>query len=189
MRRRIGDLADFWLECIRQWESETEPTLTRSHRIDALLAEHDPRSMSAVEFRGARYDAGLAWLQFPVGFGELTFLDPLDDNPFNGRMVTAIAASADSMFWEEVSTARATARALVVREEPTLGARLAAAGSGGTARVREALAWWRRTHWTTNVYPAGTEIAVLVEDEDVGARQDRLDGGRDRHCVSPFQAC
>ena len=40
--RRVGDLADFWLECIRQWESETEPTLTRSHRIDALLASPGP---------------------------------------------------------------------------------------------------------------------------------------------------
>lgn len=40
--RRIGDLADFWLECIRQWESETEPTLTRSHRLDALLASPGP---------------------------------------------------------------------------------------------------------------------------------------------------
>jgi alkylation response protein AidB-like acyl-CoA dehydrogenase len=39
--------------------------------IDALIADHDPRSMSAAEFRGARYDAGLAWLQFPVGFGGL----------------------------------------------------------------------------------------------------------------------
>jgi tetratricopeptide (TPR) repeat protein len=40
--RRIGDLADFWLECIRQWESETEPHLTRSHRIDALLTKPGP---------------------------------------------------------------------------------------------------------------------------------------------------
>src|SRR5215213_2659041 len=39
--------------------------------IDALLAQHDPTSMSAVEFRGARYDAGLAWVHFPVGFGGL----------------------------------------------------------------------------------------------------------------------
>lgn len=37
--RRIGDLADFWLECIRQWESATEPALTSSHRIDTLLNE------------------------------------------------------------------------------------------------------------------------------------------------------
>jgi DNA-binding MarR family transcriptional regulator len=35
--RRIGDLADFWLECIRQWESVTEPTRVQSQRIDNLL--------------------------------------------------------------------------------------------------------------------------------------------------------
>jgi hypothetical protein len=35
--------------------------------------------------------------KFPAGFGELTFLDPVDDNPFNGRMVSQIALSADSM--------------------------------------------------------------------------------------------
>lgn len=40
--RRIGDLTDFWLECIRQWEAETEPQLTRSHRLDALLAKPGP---------------------------------------------------------------------------------------------------------------------------------------------------
>lgn len=40
--RRIGDLADFWLECIRQWESATEPALTSSCRIDALLNEPGP---------------------------------------------------------------------------------------------------------------------------------------------------
>ena len=39
--------------------------------IDEFLAEHDPSSMSDVEFRGARYDAGLAWVHFPVGFGGL----------------------------------------------------------------------------------------------------------------------
>ena len=35
--RRIGDLADFWLECIRQWEATTEPQLIQSPRIDSLL--------------------------------------------------------------------------------------------------------------------------------------------------------
>jgi alkylation response protein AidB-like acyl-CoA dehydrogenase len=39
--------------------------------IDRLLAEHDPHTMDAVAFRGARYDAGLAWVHFPVGFGGL----------------------------------------------------------------------------------------------------------------------
>jgi alkylation response protein AidB-like acyl-CoA dehydrogenase len=39
--------------------------------VDALLADHDPGTESDVEFRGARYDAGLAWVHFPVGFGGL----------------------------------------------------------------------------------------------------------------------
>ncbi len=39
--------------------------------IDKLLANHDPTSTTQVEFRGARYDAGLAWVQFGEGFGGL----------------------------------------------------------------------------------------------------------------------
>jgi alkylation response protein AidB-like acyl-CoA dehydrogenase len=39
--------------------------------LDALLAAHDPRQMDPVAFRGARYDAGLAWVHFPEGFGGL----------------------------------------------------------------------------------------------------------------------
>jgi alkylation response protein AidB-like acyl-CoA dehydrogenase len=36
-----------------------------------VLAGHDPATTSDVALRGARYDAGLAWVQFPVGFGGL----------------------------------------------------------------------------------------------------------------------
>jgi len=39
--------------------------------IDALLAQHDPSSMDDKEFRGLRYDHGLAWVHFPQGFGGL----------------------------------------------------------------------------------------------------------------------
>jgi alkylation response protein AidB-like acyl-CoA dehydrogenase len=39
--------------------------------IDAVLADHDPSTTPNVELRGARYDAGLAWVQFPEGFGGL----------------------------------------------------------------------------------------------------------------------
>jgi alkylation response protein AidB-like acyl-CoA dehydrogenase len=39
--------------------------------IDAFLAEHDVTSMEQFEYRGARYDAGLAWVHFPEGFGGL----------------------------------------------------------------------------------------------------------------------
>ena len=39
--------------------------------IASLLAAHDPKSTPNPVFRGARYDAGLAWVHFPVGFGGL----------------------------------------------------------------------------------------------------------------------
>ncbi|MFM7685285.1 MAG: acyl-CoA dehydrogenase family protein [Actinomycetota bacterium] len=39
--------------------------------LDQLLAEHPPASLTDTEFRGRRYDAGLAWVHFPVGFGGL----------------------------------------------------------------------------------------------------------------------
>ena len=40
-------------------------------RVGALLAEHDPTTTSEVEFLGAQYDAGLAWVHFEKGFGGL----------------------------------------------------------------------------------------------------------------------
>ena len=39
--------------------------------VEALLAAHDPAEESRVEFRGHQYDAGLAWVHHPVGFGGL----------------------------------------------------------------------------------------------------------------------
>ncbi|NND74109.1 MAG: acyl-CoA dehydrogenase [Ilumatobacter sp.] len=39
--------------------------------IDALLAEHDPAATDNVAFRGARFDAGLAWVHFAPGSGGL----------------------------------------------------------------------------------------------------------------------
>ena len=40
-------------------------------RVGALLDTHDPRTRGAQEFLGARFDAGLAWVHFPVGHGGL----------------------------------------------------------------------------------------------------------------------
>jgi alkylation response protein AidB-like acyl-CoA dehydrogenase len=37
--------------------------------IDQLLAEHDPKSTAVVDFLGAQFDLGLAWVQFPEGHG------------------------------------------------------------------------------------------------------------------------
>ena len=41
------------------------------HRVAALLAEHDPAEMANQDFNNARFDAGLAWVHFPVGLGGL----------------------------------------------------------------------------------------------------------------------
>ncbi|MEQ1874315.1 MAG: acyl-CoA dehydrogenase family protein [Ilumatobacteraceae bacterium] len=39
--------------------------------IETLLADHPPKGMDDREFRGYRYDAGLAWVHFAEGFGGL----------------------------------------------------------------------------------------------------------------------
>src|SRR6188472_3032479 len=39
--------------------------------VDELLAAHDPKATKAVEFLGAQFDAGLAWVHFPEGNGGL----------------------------------------------------------------------------------------------------------------------
>ncbi len=49
----------------------TDALATVDAAIDALLAEHDPTSMSTAEFRGHQYDAGLGIIHFPKGRGGL----------------------------------------------------------------------------------------------------------------------
>jgi alkylation response protein AidB-like acyl-CoA dehydrogenase len=40
-------------------------------RVQALIDEHDPATSDPREFLGAQYDAGLAWVHLPQGFGGL----------------------------------------------------------------------------------------------------------------------
>ena len=48
------------------------PTARARHAaIDTLLADHPPKAIDDREFRGHRYDAGLAWVHFAEGFGGL----------------------------------------------------------------------------------------------------------------------
>ena len=49
--------------------SDQAAEITR--RLEILLEEHDPATTDAVEFLGARFDAGLAWVWFPPGDGGL----------------------------------------------------------------------------------------------------------------------
>lgn len=50
----------------------TNPDAVRDdlrRRVEAVLAEHDPATTDAVTFHRARFDAGLAWVHFPIGLG------------------------------------------------------------------------------------------------------------------------
>src|SRR5919199_6836396 len=40
-------------------------------RVGDLLAAHDPATTPRLEFLRARFDAGLAWVHYPVGLGGL----------------------------------------------------------------------------------------------------------------------
>ncbi|WP_369794460.1 hypothetical protein [Kutzneria sp. 744] len=40
-------------------------------KVEQFLAEHPTEGADAVEWLGARFDAGLAWVHFPVGLGGL----------------------------------------------------------------------------------------------------------------------
>ena len=52
--------------------SAVDPETRRvDEAVDALLAEHDPATTDNIVFRGARFDAGLAWVHFPPGSGGL----------------------------------------------------------------------------------------------------------------------
>ena len=62
--------------------------------LDALIAEHDPTTTDPVAFRGARYDAGLAWVHFPKGFGGLG-LRPELNRVVEQRLRAAGAAPPD----------------------------------------------------------------------------------------------
>ena len=68
-----------------------DTTVAEVDRLVALLlATHDPALVSAVEFRGAQFDLGLAWIDFPVGQGGLG-LEPALQRVVHDRLATAHA--------------------------------------------------------------------------------------------------
>jgi alkylation response protein AidB-like acyl-CoA dehydrogenase len=72
-------------------EAGTEERLVLD-RVEALLAEHDPRSTRGRDFLGAQFDAGLAWVHFPEGHGGLG-LSPKLQKLANERLFAAGAPS------------------------------------------------------------------------------------------------
>jgi alkylation response protein AidB-like acyl-CoA dehydrogenase len=66
-----------------------------NERLEALLAEHDPKSTDAREFLGAQFDAGLAWVHFPEGYGGLG-VSPKLQRVVNERIA---AAGGPNSYW------------------------------------------------------------------------------------------
>ena len=63
-----------------------------SDLIDELLEKHPPKSTPEREFLGAQFDAGLAWVHFPEGFGGLG-ASPKLQRDINERLAEAGAPS------------------------------------------------------------------------------------------------
>lgn len=63
-----------------------------SELTDELLAKFPPKSVSVVEFLGAQFDMGLAWVHFPVGHGGLAA------NPKHQRVINEKLAAAGAPF-------------------------------------------------------------------------------------------
>lgn len=74
------------------------PSITDTTRLDealdALLAEFDPKKIDNITFRGARFDAGLAWVHFPTGHGGLDMRPDLNRH-VEERLRAAGAAPQD----------------------------------------------------------------------------------------------
>ena len=74
------------------------PSITDTTRLDealdALLAEFDPKKVDNITFRGARFDAGLAWVHFPTGHGGLDMRPDLNRH-VEERLRAAGAAAQD----------------------------------------------------------------------------------------------
>ena len=51
--------------------TQTDVADKLSEKVTTFLAEHDPVTTDRVEFLRARFDAGLAWVHFPIGRGGL----------------------------------------------------------------------------------------------------------------------
>ncbi len=67
--------------------------------IDKLLANHDPKVESYEEFRGHQYDAGLAWVHFPEGFGGMGLRPELQKTVEQRLRAAGAKALAPSQFF------------------------------------------------------------------------------------------
>jgi alkylation response protein AidB-like acyl-CoA dehydrogenase len=167
-----------------------QPALTAEDlrtRVAELLAANDPAGMEPLEFLQARFDAGLAWVHFPVGLGglgaprtlqsvvdtELAAARAPDNDPRRIGIGLGMAAPTILTFGTDEQKQRFL-RPLWTGEEiwcqlfsePGAGSDLAAAG---TRAVREGDVWVVNGQkvWTSGAHNARWAILVTRSDPDV----------------------
>jgi alkylation response protein AidB-like acyl-CoA dehydrogenase len=160
-------------------------------RVAGLLAEHDPTTTDRLEFLRARFDAGLAWVHFPVGLGGLGAPRALqavvdsglnaahapDNDPRRIGIGLGMAAPTILRFGTDEQKIRFL-RPLWTGEEvwcqlfsePGAGSDLAAAG---TRAVRDGDDWVVNGQkvWTSSAHTARWAILLARTDPDVPKHQ------------------
>ncbi|GLY71220.1 acyl-CoA dehydrogenase family protein [Amycolatopsis taiwanensis] len=156
-------------------------------RVAALLAAHDPAATDRLEFLRAQFDAGLAWVHYPVGLGgldaprelqsvvnaELAAAGAPDNNPRRIGIGLGMAAPTILRFGTPEQRKRFL-RPLWTGEEvwcqlfsePGAGSDLAALG---TRAVRDGDSWvvTGQKVWTSVAHIARFGILVTRTDPDV----------------------
>ena len=171
------------------------------NRVAELLAAHDPATMEPLEFLRARFDAGLAWVHFPVGLGglgmprslqsvvdtELAAARAPDNDPRRIAIGLGMAAPTILAFGTDEQKQRFI-RPLWTGEEiwcqlfsePGAGSDLAAAGTravreGGTSPTHPpSPATWvvnGQKVWTSSAHNARWAILVTRSNPDVPKHQ------------------
>lgn len=155
----------------------------------AFLAANDPAELSLPEFLRARYDAGLAWVHFPVGLGGLGLARELqsvvdaelagapDNDPRRIGIGLGMAAPTILAFGTDEQKQRLL-RPLWTGEEvwcqlfsePGAGSDLAAAGTRAVRADRDGVPGWLVTGqkvWTSSAHTARWAILLARTDPDV----------------------
>jgi alkylation response protein AidB-like acyl-CoA dehydrogenase len=171
-----------------------QPTVTADDlrdRVAELLAANDPATMEPLDFLRARFDAGLAWVHFPVGLGglaaprqlqsvvdsELLAAGAPDNDPRRIGIGLGMAAPTILAFGTEEQKQRFL-RPLWIGEEvwcqlfsePGAGSDLAALG---TRAVRDSDFWIVNGQkvWTSSAHNARWAILVTRSNPDVPKHQ------------------
>ncbi|MGH3452049.1 MAG: acyl-CoA dehydrogenase family protein [Haloechinothrix sp.] len=160
-------------------------------RVGELLAEHDPTTTERLEFLGARFDAGLAWVHFPAGLGglgaprqlqsvvesELAKAGAPDNRPRKIGIGLGMAAPTILTFGTEEQQERFL-RPLWTGEEvwcqlfsePGAGSDLAALGTRARRDGDDWLVTGQKV-WTSSAHAARWAILIARTDPDVPKHQ------------------